>query len=218
MPQEFRVLEVQGRREWRGKHGENVDWEIKVENSDGTQMEVVTTRKPTSQAPIYGDVILGDIHPPKFEDSRPVLRKQFVQQASGGGQWQQEGTSTNGAPTTVTSGGFNPAPPRQNGGGTDPNWTPDRAQRYDAKQNAIIRQHSQTVAVSLAQATGSLNGADLSNPAIRDEVFKQLAPVIDWFDQDAKADNLIQEAKQAFPGSTEVSQTQVPSDDIPVGL
>jgi hypothetical protein len=214
MPQEFRVLEVQGRDEWTGQYGPMVTWEMKVENSDGTQMEVITNRKPTSQAPIYGDVILGDIHPPKFEDSRPVLRKQFVQQASGGGQWQQEGTSTNGAPVTQSTGGFNQTPPRQNGGGSnDTNWTPERAQRYDAKQNAIIRQHSQTVAVSLAQATGSLNGADLSNPAIRDEVFKQLAPVIDWFDQDAKADRLIEEAKQAFPGSTEV-----PNDDIPVGL
>jgi hypothetical protein len=212
MPQEFRVLEVQGRREWRGRHGENVDWEIKVENSDGTPMEVVTTRKPTSQAPIYGDVILGDIHPPKFEDSRPVLRKQFVQQASGGGQWQQEGTSTNGAPVTQSTGGFNQTPPRQNGGGSnnDPNWTPERAQRYDSKQYSIVRQHSQEMSlrrIAIGAQLGHLQGI---SPEELDRLIDQYTK---RYQDDANGDALIEQAKQAFPGSTEV-----PSDDIPVGL
>jgi hypothetical protein len=213
MPQEFKVLEVQGRKEWSGgpSNRQFVDWECRVQNVDGTELEVVTTRIPTSPAPIYGDVIFGDLLPPKFEGARPKLKKAQAQQ---GQSWDQPGTSTNGAPVTQSTGGFNASPPRQNGSGSnDPNWTPERAQRYDAKQNSIIRQHSQEQAIRLAHAAGTFQGADLSNEQIRTEVLRQLKPLIDWFDADAKADRLIEEAKQAFPGSTEV-----PNDDIPVGL
>ena len=222
MPQQFKVLEVQGRREWVGGPNKSpfVDWEIKVQDESGQELELVTTRIPTSPAPIYSDVIFGDILPPKFEGGRPKLKKvqgnQPNQSSTSGAQastggWQQQATTS---PATV-----------QMTGTTSGDWSPDRQERYDAKQNSIIRQHSQEQAIRLLDATGMLQGADLNDAKTCNAVCNLVFQITDRFDIDAKREVNVNQVKQAFPGTTEVTpsyspaeNTQAPTDDIPVGL
>lgn len=209
MAQRFKVLEVQGRKEWNGQHGPNVDWTLVIEHPDGVQQQVVTTRKPTSPAPIYGDIIEGDILPPKFDDSLPVLKRHFNPPPQGQAQqqqrWQPEGSTTNGAPATTTSG------PQRVG-----DWTPDRAERYDHKQYVIARQAAQKNATWAIELTEQFKGADFNDARIRSAFLNLHSQLTDAFQTDATREVNAGQVKQTFPGTTET--TQVPSHDVPVGL
>jgi hypothetical protein len=215
MPQNFKVLEVQGRREWNSRHGgTNVDWELVIQHADGSQQEVVTTRKPTSPAPIYGDVIEGDILPPKFDDSRPVLKRHYAGNQSQEQRFQPEGTSTNGATVTQTvpavgQGVYRPEqPPTPSTPSVSVAPQPDAYDRaQQTKNDSILWQVAFKKAVDTALAR---NGN-----AAPDEFIDAVGFYTERFDRvlhRQAADKLAEQVKQAFPGTQEVS------DDVPVGL
>ena len=67
MSQDYRVTEIVERREWSGKHGPMVSFDMRVDGHDGI---VELAQKPETGAPQVGDVIHGHLEEGRFGKQR----------------------------------------------------------------------------------------------------------------------------------------------------
>ena len=159
-PADFQVVAQANRREWTGKHGTFVDYDLDLLHPDGRSLRATITQKPETAEPVPGQTIFGQIevqNVPKRDGG--TFEKLKLKKAQ-----RDEGSVPSGPHRLRPSQSI---PSGASGGNAD-----DRSER-------IERQSALKVVASLAQAVATAGRLPQDFDITPASIHKYVAPAVD---------------------------------------